>query len=163
MLDPLAHTGETLTNEARVRSSFHDGLINSDVHSQYHASHGDPSRTSISPCPDLHFNIPLSTLPLSVRVCSSLSLHLLPGPPQLLGWPFPTCTVLFQFFHPEICSAHFVFLYTCPDLIHIRLSNKFLELIVLDAVRGAGEAAGLRQTSPPKTHIWKGRQTWCKR
>lgn len=33
LLDPRAHTGEALTNEAGVRSSFHDGLINSDLHS----------------------------------------------------------------------------------------------------------------------------------
>lgn len=85
------------------------------------------------PCPTLHFNTPFLTLHTGLFLSQPLSAA---RTPQLLGWPFPTCTVLCSFFDSEICTVYFVFLYACPDLIQIHIFNKFHELIVLDAVLG---------------------------
>lgn len=74
MPDPLAHTGEALTDEAGVGASFHDGLINSDLHSHTTASRGDPSRTSIfalsySAFQHTVLNTAYRSVPLSASVC----------------------------------------------------------------------------------------------
>lgn len=145
MPDPLAQTGEALTDEAGVGSSFRDGLINSDLHSHTIASGGDLSRTSIfalsySAFEHTALDTAYRSVPLSASVCCQ--------DPHNSGWPFPTCTVLCPFFHPEVCTVYFVFLYTCPDLIQIYIFDAFHELIVLNAVLGA---LGLQQNQDRHT------------
>lgn len=136
----------------------HDGLINSDMHSYTSPVMGAHQ--------GIHSALPWSAFQHTALAPAPKHPHLFLSQPSFasrtpppLGWLFPTSTASLQFFCQEFCTAYFVFPFTCPDLIHLRIFNDTHESTVADAVLDARDTAGLTQSSPQRlTSRWADRR-----
>jgi len=98
-----AHGRHAHHGDQGPRSSFHDGLINSDLHRHTMPVLGtrQGGLFALTRLAFQHTSLDVGHEHLFlISYCHSGSLSVLPGLPQPSGWPFPTFTVLFGFFSP---------------------------------------------------------------